>query len=231
MKKAIVIIILLGMIGGTTQAQTSRWLWKGIKGIWTVIETAGTVKDIYEFFSSEPEKASLSFTTDSKSPVNVHVNGNFVGQVSEYRTLGCSVSAGDISVSAVASDGTRWNQSFRLGAGAQQTVPFNGSTYDRRFKWIGEYGRFPEASQRYVSYSDLDRMSSWDLRIMRNEIYARRGYIFHVSREMQDYFDAQYWYRNVPKITEDGSYLQEYVFTEIEKENIKRIVAEEDSRR
>lgn len=231
MKKIIVFTFLACVAIGPIHAQWAKRLFQGLKGVWTVIETVGTIEDIYSWFSSEPDKASLTFTTDSYSPVNVYVNGKFLGQVSAYQSLACSLSPGDVSVSATAGDGTKWSHSYRLGEGAQQTVPFNGSSYDRSFRWIGEYGRFPEASQRHLSYSELDGMSNWDLRIMRNEIFARRGYIFHISKEMQYYFDAQSWYRQVPKLTEDGEYMINYIFTDVEKENIRKIAEEEKSRR
>ena len=36
-------------------------------------------------------------------------------------------------------------------------------------------------------------MSAWKKKIMRNEIYARHGYIFQ-TRDMIEYFNAQPWY-------------------------------------
>jgi hypothetical protein len=55
-------------------------------------------------------------------------------------------------------------------------------------------GHWPFTSSRYISESDLYGMSLADLRIMRNEIYARHGYIF-TTKEMKQYFAQQSWYR------------------------------------
>lgn len=55
-------------------------------------------------------------------------------------------------------------------------------------------GRFPEASMRLLTDGDLDRKSPLELRVMRNEIYARHGYIF-TTPEMRRYFARQQWYR------------------------------------
>jgi serine/threonine protein kinase, bacterial len=54
-------------------------------------------------------------------------------------------------------------------------------------------GIFPEASTRLLTLSDLASKSRWELRIMRNEIFARHGYIFKTP-EMHSYFAQQNWY-------------------------------------
>ena len=56
------------------------------------------------------------------------------------------------------------------------------------------YGRYPEASSRYLQDSDVRSLSSYDLKIMRNEIFARHGFIFKTD-DMRNYFSAQSWYR------------------------------------
>jgi len=52
---------------------------------------------------------------------------------------------------------------------------------------------YPNASERLLTASDLVGMDSWDLIIIRNEIYARHGYIFK-SQKLKDYFSKQSWY-------------------------------------
>jgi hypothetical protein len=58
-------------------------------------------------------------------------------------------------------------------------------------------GRFPEASSRYLSQSDVVGLNKEDLTIMRNEIYARHGYIFKSNKKIESYFSQQSWY--IPK--------------------------------
>lgn len=76
-------------------------------------------------------------------------------------------------------------------------------------------GLYPEASQRLLNAKDLKGLNSFDLKVMRNEIYARHGYIFN-TQEMKDYFNEQDWYygryKNVDKF-----------LTDIEKKNIEFI--------
>jgi hypothetical protein len=55
-------------------------------------------------------------------------------------------------------------------------------------------GRFPEASQTILSQNYLRGQSCFDLKIMRNEIFARHGYIFKTP-DMVSYFNGQSWYR------------------------------------
>ncbi len=55
-------------------------------------------------------------------------------------------------------------------------------------------GVFPQTSLRLLTSSDLNGMSKHDLKIMRNEIFARHGYIFK-SNDMKSYFATQSWYQ------------------------------------
>ena len=73
-------------------------------------------------------------------------------------------------------------------------------------------GIYPEGSQRYLSYDDVEYLGSRDLKIMRNEIFARHGYIFKTS-DMIQHFSQQSWYR--PLNNDVTAYL-----SKIEKENV-----------
>jgi serine/threonine-protein kinase len=84
-------------------------------------------------------------------------------------------------------------------------------------------GRYPEASTRYLSESDLAYKNCFDLKIMRNEVYARHGYIFKTP-DMVDYFTRQSWYR--PSATTVDVINS---FSPIEKRNVQLIKANEDS--
>jgi len=54
-------------------------------------------------------------------------------------------------------------------------------------------GDFPEASASVLTDEDLRNKIPWELRVMRNEIFARLGYKFK-SEEMRDYFLNKSWY-------------------------------------
>ena len=76
-------------------------------------------------------------------------------------------------------------------------------------------GLYPEASTRQLTTADLSPLSKWQLKIMRNEIFARHGYIFK-TQVMKKYFHATPWYH--PQF-DDVSHL----LTPIERYNIKLI--------
>jgi hypothetical protein len=76
-------------------------------------------------------------------------------------------------------------------------------------------GEYPEASTSYLSSEQLKYLSPFELKIMRNEIFARHGYIFKTP-EMKNYFNTQNWYYG--RFTNVDNQL-----TQIEKENIQLI--------
>ncbi|HPE58129.1 MAG TPA: YARHG domain-containing protein [Bacteroidales bacterium] len=83
--------------------------------------------------------------------------------------------------------------------------------YDQKFP----KGKFPQASIRLLNESDLNGLSKKDLKIMRNEIFARYGYIF-ITEDMKFYFSNQPWYQG--KYKDVSSML-----TDIEIKNVKFI--------
>lgn len=88
-----------------------------------------------------------------------------------------------------------------------------------RKNFPGEYfhGKFPKASMWLLSGDDVRALSKEDLRIMRNEIYARYGLIFKAGGEMDKYFRTQKWYKGLHKNVDN-------FLTELEKTNIKLII-------
>ena len=70
----------------------------------------------------------------------------------------------------------------------------------------------------FLDASDLKGLSKDDLRLARNEIYARHGYVFE-SKEMQNYFGSQSWYNPDPSF--NGK------MAEWEKHNVELIKSHE----
>lgn len=54
-------------------------------------------------------------------------------------------------------------------------------------------GRWPESGVRVLTEDDLAGLSASELRVMRNEIYARHGRRFQ-SADLRSYFESQRWY-------------------------------------
>lgn len=76
-------------------------------------------------------------------------------------------------------------------------------------------GIYPEGSTRMLRIADIRGLTNWDLKVMRNEIFARHGYIFK-TEEMSTYFRSQPWYQ--PRFTNVEAKL-----SPIEKANVKFI--------
>lgn len=55
-------------------------------------------------------------------------------------------------------------------------------------------GRYPLSSERLLTDADLAGLSADELRLMRNEIFARHGHVFN-DPALRAYFSAQSWYR------------------------------------
>jgi hypothetical protein len=80
-------------------------------------------------------------------------------------------------------------------------------------------GNYPQGSSRALTDGELSGQGCWDLKIMRNEIYARRGYIFR-TQDMIDYFSRQGWYRPVSR---------NVALSAIERRNVARIQSYESA--
>lgn len=71
-------------------------------------------------------------------------------------------------------------------------------------------------SERILNKEDLENKSPSELRILRNEIFARKGYIFK-SEDLLKYFNEFEWYKpNIKKI-------EDIKLSVVEKYNIKKI--------
>ncbi|MBQ6386007.1 MAG: YARHG domain-containing protein [Lachnospiraceae bacterium] len=74
----------------------------------------------------------------------------------------------------------------------------------------------PGSASSKISESDLSGLSAEELRIARNEIYARHGLIFK-SPELQDYFSQLDWYHGTVENAQD------IALSEVEAENVNTI--------
>ena len=73
----------------------------------------------------------------------------------------------------------------------------------------------PDSAKRKLKKSDLKGLSIEELRIARNEIYARHGRMFD-DKNLQKYFDSQSWYEG----TVPASEFPEDVLSSVEKKNV-----------
>ncbi|GAB6560836.1 TcaA 3rd/4th domain-containing protein [Bacillus mobilis] len=95
----------------------------------------------------------------------------------------------------------------------EKTVVYNVTpTPTTRYVYNGFI--FPDSDIRKLTSVDLAYVSKEQLKIARNEIYARHGHIFQ-TKDMQAYFSKQSWYRENPyftgKLTDIESYNVELI--------------------
>ncbi|MCR4833553.1 MAG: YARHG domain-containing protein [Butyrivibrio sp.] len=91
---------------------------------------------------------------------------------------------------------------------------------DTYYQEESEY-MLPGSDTQYISREYLETFSSDELRIARNEIYARYGRMFK-DETLQEYFNSKSWY--YPQYTADEfDPYQEQIFNEYEKANIQTI--------
>lgn len=83
----------------------------------------------------------------------------------------------------------------------------------------------PDSSSRYLTEADLAGLSKEELRLARNEIYARHGRIF-TSEELGGYFSSKSWYRG----TVSAADFSDDLLSQVEKDNVKLIQQMEEKR-
>jgi hypothetical protein len=87
-------------------------------------------------------------------------------------------------------------------------------------------GVWPWTSQRLVTEYDLQGLSLQDLELMRNEIYARHGWVFS-RQDLRRYFESQPWYR--PNNDGLANRMVEAGLSGVERRNIQ-IIQEQENR-
>ena len=100
----------------------------------------------------------------------------------------------------------------------------SGYSYAGEGSYTGNYVYTPSTSDyiiwdsniRYLTDAEVSALSLQQLNYARNEIYARRGYIFQ-SQELRDYFGSKYWYYG----TIPASQFTASVFNSYEQANIE----------
>lgn len=85
-------------------------------------------------------------------------------------------------------------------------------------------GDFTIASKKFLSDDFLNSQSLRNLKLMRNEIYARYGYDFKSGGEMEKYFEKKSWYA-------PNSNFNEALLTVVEKKNVEKIIQFEKTKK
>jgi len=119
------------------------------------------------------------------------------------------INAGDASFNF---DGTRTDVSYTayksiMGGDSKPTPPPSSNNYI-----------LPNSNSKYLTEADIQGLSGDQLRLARNEIYARHGRIFD-TQDLITYFNSQAWYHG----TIQPANFNENVLNQYEKANIALI--------
>jgi hypothetical protein len=87
-------------------------------------------------------------------------------------------------------------------------------------------GRWPWTSTRLIQPAELYPLSLQDLEIMRNEIYARHGWVFR-RQDLRQYFENQPWYRPSSDNAFYSNRRVEAELSPIERRNLQIIISRE----
>jgi hypothetical protein len=90
---------------------------------------------------------------------------------------------------------------------------------DKRSNTVSSEYILADSDKKVLGEEDIAGISKEQLRLARNEIYARHGYVFK-SQDLQKYFSSKSWYH------EDNSY--DGSLSEVEKENVNLLKTRED---
>lgn len=93
-------------------------------------------------------------------------------------------------------DATQKTLAGRWDANDKKKASADLALVARKFKYDPKAGQYPKASSKLLKESDVENMRPAELRIMRNEIYARHGYSF-ILEDMQRHFATVDWYMPV----------------------------------
>lgn len=155
--------------------------------------------------SSAASQASASATTDNASAASS------TSSASASSTSASATSASPSATSTATTSTSTTQETQQAAQPAQEEAP--AYSYN-------DYYVLSDTSDRYYSYDELDSMSTYDLYLARNEIYARHGRMFNRS-DLQDYFNSQSWYEPLYTPSEFDAMGDENVLSDVELKNAR----------
>ena len=139
--------------------------------------------------------------------ISIDKKGNFTSDQHSGKFIRYRTESGElIKGLRIDNPWTNWIENGEFEIGTRKQLKFE-NIYN---------GKYIQASTRKLDREILKQMSSENLKLMRNEIFARYGYTFKKDGEMDKYFKKQKWYRT------QHQKVEQYL-TEIELYNIELI--------
>ncbi len=173
---------------------------------------------------SSETATSSSATTTTTSTSSASTTTSTSSKSASASATSASASAASASASAAAASASAAAADNQQPAVAPEPQP-----YVEPEPVYNDYYVLPDSSYYYYSYGELSGMSTYDLYIARNEVFARHGRMFNRS-DLQDYFNAQAWYQ--PLYTPSQFDSMGNMLTDAERSNVivmKQVEADKGS--
>jgi len=184
-----------------------------------------TLKSSYEqtYFQSTSEFYGIWVYASQNFKEAVRVKGELmeyyfdpvIVYTGEWSNLGnngyYAVSAGMFDNESDANNSLSYVKGYWPNAYVKYTGGYLGNLYPTT---NNEYA-MSESYKRTIQQRELNGLSAFQCKVIRNEIYARHGRMF-VSEDMQKYFNSTSWYRGT--IAADA--FSDNMLTDIERENV-----------
>lgn len=165
----------------------------------------------------------LFFDSNSDGRVD-HVGLAISGSGSNVRFIHSSSTNRGVAINRLSE--SYWRNRYKSDVGKRLFNHADGSEENEELLPILSYnadnvpGKYPQTALKKLRAEDLQNLSNRELKIMKNEVYARYGYEFHVNPAMVSHFQKQAWYQQVPKTTQDAGYLYVHALNRNEQYNV-----------
>ncbi len=164
-------------------------------------------------------KTDQAWSGSGVSSGNNGVGNLYIGGNNQYRT---ELDGGALSGPGTGSMSGVQSPSNGAGNGGMGLAGNAAGETDGTLPGSGDSYMITTSNSRYIQAEELAGWTAWQLKVARNEIYARHGVIFGEGA-IQDHFNTRTWYHGtVPAANFDSS-----VFNAYEWANIQTIQAAE----
>ncbi len=159
-------------------------------------------------------KTDTSWNSSGTSSSSNGVGSSYLGGSDQYRT---SLDTGTFYVAG--EDGVDGSQ-MPAGSSEQASLGQTGgqnATEETDGTQAGPSDTYmlSDSNSRYIQAEELAGLTAWELKVARNEIYARHGMIFK-SGAIQDHFNTRSWYHGTVEAANfDTSVLNAYEWANI----------------
>lgn len=179
------------------------------------MEATDNVQTVYNYYINLATEKKWTVSSKSLETDNSRGTVTLVGASNEFEVLLTFVEAtnGTTIYASIDAENLKTGESTST---TPTTTPSTATTSPSTSKkTISTDYVISDSSTRLVTTSELTNLTPWELKVARNEIYARHGREF-VHQDLQCYFNTKSWYATDPNFSESS-------LTQIENANVATI--------